>query len=243
MRNGRAMMRRYIRSRSDAIIDLTLVVGRPPRVEWQQLANGVHKIVGSSHATVLIEMADHWVVVEGPLYEERTAPVVKAIKDKFPNKPIRYIVPTHHHLDHAGGIRGLMATGGTLVVPFSAKEFYMRVAKAPHTRRPDSLANSKSGVVIEAFGGGPRILSDGARRVEVYSLPLSHAEDLVVVYLPAEKMLIEADHVNPQKGQVGPAPRVTELVNAMDKLNLDVTTVVGIHGDSAPIQAVRAAAK
>jgi glyoxylase-like metal-dependent hydrolase (beta-lactamase superfamily II) len=203
----------------------------------------VHKIGGSGHATVLIEMADHLVAVEGPLYEERTAPVVKSIKEKFPSKPIRYIVPTHHHLDHAGGIRAFMATGATVLVPFSAKEFYSRVAKAPHTRRPDSLANSKSGVVIEAFGGGPRVLTDGQRRVEIYPLPLSHAEDLVVVYLPAEKIIIEADHVNPQKGQVGPAPRVTELVNAMDKLNLDVTTVVGIHGDSAPIQAVRAAAK
>ena len=218
-------------------------VGRPPRVEWQQLANGVHKIGGSSHATVLIEMADHLVVVEGPLYEERTAPVVKSIKEKFPSKPIRYVVPTHHHLDHAGGIRGLMATGGTLVVPFSAKEFYSRVAKAPHTRRPDSLGNSKSGVVIEAFGGGPRVLTDGQRRVEVYPLPLSHAEDLVVVYLPAEKIIIEADHINPQKGQVRPAPRVRELVSALDKLNLDVSTIVGIHGDSAPMQAVRAAAK
>lgn len=218
-------------------------VGRPPRIEWQQLANGVHKIGGSGHATVLIEMADHLVVVEGPLYEERTAPMVKAIKDKFPNKPIRYIAPTHHHLDHAGGIRAFMAAGATVIVPFSAKEFYSRVAKAPHTRRPDSLESSKSGVVIEAFGGGPRIFTDGARRVEVYPLPLSHAEDLVVVYLPAEKILIEADHVNPQKGQVRPSARVRELVDGIDKLNLDVTTVVGIHGDSAPMQAVRAAAQ
>ena len=218
-------------------------VGRPPRVEWQQLADGVHKIGGGSHATVLIEMADHLVVVEGPLYEERTAPVVTSIKEKFPAKPIRYVVPTHHHLDHAGGIRGLMATGGTLVVPFSAKEFYSRVAKAPHTRRPDSMGNSKSGIVIEAFGGGPRVLTDGQRRVEIYPLPLSHAEDLVVVYLPTEKIIIEADHINPQKGQVRPAARVREFVNALDKLNLDVATIVGIHGDSAPIQAVRAAAK
>ena len=217
--------------------------GRPPSVEWHRLAEGVHKIQGVGHATIVVEMRDHLVVVEGPLYDDRTAPVVKSIKDKFPNKPIRYVIPTHHHLDHAGGIRAFMATGATIVVPFSAKEFYARVARAPHTRNPDSLEKNKTGVVIESFGGGPRILTDGQRRVEVHPLPLPHAEDMVVVYLPAEKIIIEADHISPRKGEVRPAPVVREFVPALDKLNLDVVTIVGIHGDSATMQAARAAAQ
>jgi glyoxylase-like metal-dependent hydrolase (beta-lactamase superfamily II) len=136
-----------------------------------------------------------------------------------------------------------MATGATIVVPFSAKEFYRRVAIAPHTRKPDSLTKQPTGVVIEAFGGGPRILSDGQRRVEVHPLPLPHAEDLVVIYLPAEKMIIEADHISPRKGAVRPAASVREFVPALDKLNLDVVTIVGIHGDSATLQVTRAAAQ
>ena len=218
-------------------------LGRPAKIEWTQLADGVHKITGSSHATIVVEMADHLIAIEGPLYEARTAPVVQAIKDKFPNKPIRYVIPTHHHLDHAGGIRAFMGTGAAIVVPFSAKEFYTRVAKAPHTRRPDSLERNRGGAVIEAFGGGPRLLTDGKRRVEIYPLPLSHAQDLVVVYLPAEKIIIEADHISPRNGQVRPAPVAREFVSALDKLNLDVTTIVGIHGDSASLQTARAAAQ
>jgi glyoxylase-like metal-dependent hydrolase (beta-lactamase superfamily II) len=217
--------------------------GRPPSVEWQRLADGVYKIQGVSHATIVVEMRDHLVVVEGPLYDARTAPVVQSIKDKFPNKPIRYVIPTHHHLDHAGGIRAFMAAGATLVVPFSAERFYNQVARAPHTRKPDSLAKQPTAVVIEAFGGGPRILTDGQRRVEVYPLPTSHAEDLVVVYLPAEKILIEADHISPRNGQVRGVPAVKEFIAALDKLNLDVSTIVGIHGDSASMQAARAAAQ
>ncbi|HEY2922421.1 MAG TPA: MBL fold metallo-hydrolase [Candidatus Binatia bacterium] len=218
-------------------------MGRPASIEWNRLADGVHKIQGISHATIVVEMRDHLVAVEGPLYEARTAPVVKSIQEKFPAKPIRYIVPTHHHLDHAGGIRAFMASGATVIAPFSAKEFYGRVAKAPHTRRPDSLEKQQGGVVIEAFGGGPRVLTDGARRVEVYPMPTSHAEDLVVIYLPAEKIVIEADHISPRNGQVRAAPLVKEFVTALDKLNLDVSTIVGIHGDSATMQAARAAAQ
>lgn len=217
--------------------------GRPPVVEWSQLANGVYKIGGSSHATVVIEMRDHVIAVEAPLYEARTAPVVNSIKERYPAKPIRYVIPTHHHLDHSGGIRAFMAAGATVVTPFSAREFYRYVAKAPHTRQPDSLELSKRAVVIESFGGGSRVLSDGSRRVEVYPMATSHAQDFVVVYLPSEKILIEADHISPRNGQVRGAPLVKEFVTSLEKLNLDIATVVGIHGDSATFQAVRSAAQ
>lgn len=216
--------------------------GGAAKIDWFRLADGVHKVVGSSHATVVVEMSDHLVAVEGPLYEARTAPVVKSIKERFPTKPIRYVIPTHHHLDHAGGIRAFMAEGATVVAPFAAKDFYTRVARAPHTRQPDSLERNRRAVVIEAFGGGPRVLTDGNRRVEIYPMPTSHAEDIVVVYLPVEKMVIEADHISPRDGKVRPAPLVKDFVAGLDKLHLDVATIVGIHGDSASIQATRAAA-
>ena len=217
--------------------------GRAPKIEWLKLADGVHKVAGGSHATIVIEMRDHLVAVEGPLYEARTAPVVKSIKERFPSKPIRYLVPTHHHLDHSGGIRAFMAEGATMVVPFVAKDFHTRVARAPHTRQPDSLERNKRAVVIEAFGGAARVLTDGSRRVEVHPMPTSHAEDSVVVYLPADKMVIEADHISPRGGQVRAAPLVKEFVTGLDKLAIDVATIVGIHGDSASMQATRVAAQ
>jgi hypothetical protein len=66
---------------------------------------------------------------------------------------------------------------------------------------------------------------------------------LVVIYLPKEKLLIEADHISPRNGQVRPSPRVDEFVREFSKLNLDVATIVGIHGDQASLEVTRAAAK
>jgi len=218
-------------------------LGRNPPVEIVPMAEGVYRFQGSSHNTIVVEMRDYLVAVEGPLYEERTAAVVKAIKERFPAKPIRYVIPTHHHLDHAGGIRAFMAEGAIVIVPFVATEFYARVAKAPHTLRPDSLEKKGHAVVIESYGGGYLALTDGNQRVEIYPLPVPHAEDFQVIYLPRAKIMIEADHVSPRGGQVRTAPAVGEFVQAVDKLNLDIQTVAGIHGDSATMQAVRAAAK
>lgn len=218
-------------------------LGRNPPVEFVQMADGVHRAQGTSHNTIIIEMRDHLVAVEGPLYEERSVAVIKAAQERFPAKPIRYIISTHHHLDHAGGIRAYMAEGATVVVPFIAADFYSRVAKASHTLRPDSLEKKGRAVVIESYGGGHRLLNDGSRQIQIHPLPTTHAEDNQVVYLPREKILIEADHVSPRKGQFRPGPLPIELLKGIDRLKLDVATIAGIHGDTASMETLRAAAK
>jgi glyoxylase-like metal-dependent hydrolase (beta-lactamase superfamily II) len=217
--------------------------GRNPPVEFVQLAEGVHHVLGTSHNNVIIEMRDHLVIVEAPLYEARSQTVIKAIKERFPTKPMRYIIPTHFHLDHSGGIRGFMAEGAIVVAPAIATDFYMRVAKAPHTARPDSLEKKGRAVMIESYASDRRVLTDGSRQVEIYLMPTSHAEDLQVVYLPREKILIEADHVSPRKNKVAPGPRVDEFLQGIERLKLDVTTIAGIHGDTGNMEGLRAAAK
>lgn len=217
--------------------------GRNPPVEFIQLAEGVHHVLGTSHNNVIIEMRDHLVVVEAPLYEARSQTVIKAIKERFPTKPIRYIIPTHFHLDHSGGIRGFMAEGAIVVAPAIATDFYTRVAKAPNTAPPDSLEKKGRAVVIESYAGDRRTLTDGNRQIEIYLVPTSHAQDLQVVYLPREKILIEADHVSPRKNKVAPGPRVDEFLQGIERLKLDVTTIAGIHGDTGNMDGLRAAAK
>jgi glyoxylase-like metal-dependent hydrolase (beta-lactamase superfamily II) len=217
--------------------------GRNPPVEFVQLAEGVHHVLGSSHNNVVIEMRDHLVVVEAPLYEARSQAVIKAIKDRFPTKPIRYIIPTHFHLDHSGGIRGFMAEGAIVVAPAIAANFYTAVAKAPHTLRPDSLEKKGRAVLIESYAGGHRVLTDGSRQIEIYPMPTSHAEDFQVVYLPREKILIEADHASPRKNKIAPGPRAVEFLQGIERLKLDVTTIAGIHGDTGNMEGLRAAVK
>ncbi len=155
-------------------------LGRTTPIDFVRLADGVFQIQGSSHNTVIVEMRDYLVAIEGPLYEARTAPVIKAIKERYPNKPIRYVIPTHHHLDHAGGIRAFMAEGATIVAPVMATEFYLRVAKSPHTIAPDSLEKTGRAFAIDSHGGY-YVLDDGNRRIEVYRMPTSHEEDLQVI--------------------------------------------------------------
>src|SRR5262249_42137255 len=75
------------------------------RVTSEKVADGVWFISGGSHNSVLVEMKDHLVLVEAPLGEIRMRPVLDEVKKLVPGKTIRYVVNSHQHFDHSGGLR------------------------------------------------------------------------------------------------------------------------------------------
>src|SRR5258706_13196514 len=136
----------------------------PVRVESQKMAEGVYYLTGGTHHSLAIEMADHIVVVDTPNNEARASAVLAKAKELIPNKPIRFVVTSHHHWDHLGGIRTAMDEGATIVTHQSNKAFLERVAKTPHTIAPDRLpAAEKTGKIptVRDKGG----LTDGTQTI------------------------------------------------------------------------------
>ena len=137
----------------------------PVRVTSQKLADGVYYLTGGTHHSLAIEMADHIVVVDTPNNAgARARRVLAKAKELIPNKPIRFVVTSHHHWDHLGGIRAAMDEGATIVTHQSNKAFLERVAKTPHTIAPDRLASSKKAVKIQTVGDDGRLTRWQARR-------------------------------------------------------------------------------
>ncbi|MBI2227688.1 MAG: MBL fold metallo-hydrolase [Deltaproteobacteria bacterium] len=188
-------------------------------------------------------MQDYLVVVEAPLYEERSKKVLAAIRQRFPTKPIRYVIPTHFHNDHSGGMRTYMAQGTTIVAPAISMGFYERMAKARHAFRPDSLEQGRRAVIVEGITGR-RVLNDGSRQIEIHPYPTAHADDYQIIYLPQEKLLIEADHVSArQGGQIRPGDLPRQLLEGIERLNLNAARIVAIHGDVGSLQDLRNAVR
>jgi glyoxylase-like metal-dependent hydrolase (beta-lactamase superfamily II) len=210
-------------------------------VTTTQLAPGVWLLAGGSHNSVAVEFRDYITVVEGPLDDTRSNAVIAAAKKVIPNKPIRYLVNTHHHWDHSGGIRAFAAEGATIVTHESNKDFYERIVLAPQPRTlsPDRLANFP----FATTGPGPQRLetfaerhaiSDGTQTVISYHVEgLNHSGDMAIVYLPGPKLLVSADMGPPAPGT--PAANVSAnsvaLYNNIRRLKLDVTQHVPIHGN------------
>ena len=81
-------------------------------------------------------------IIEAPLDDARTLAVIAETKRLIPNKQIKYVVNTHHHWDHAGGLRAAYAEGATIVTNEQNKNFYERVILVPQPRSlsPDRLS-------------------------------------------------------------------------------------------------------
>ena len=81
------------------------------KVQADKVADGVWYLTGGTHHSVLVEMSDHLIVIEGPQNDARAVAVIEEAKKLVPNKPIKYVVNTHKHFDHAGGLAAFAADG------------------------------------------------------------------------------------------------------------------------------------
>jgi len=206
----------------------------PVAVTVEKLANGVYFLKGGTHHSVAIDQKDHIVVVEGPQNEARSSAVIAKVKETIPNKPIKYLVNTHAHFDHSGGVRTFVDEGATIVTHQDNKPYYQKAWDAPHTINPDKLAQSKKTATFETFGD-KHVLTDGSRTIEIYKIAGGgHNDAFAMVYLPKEKILIEGDAYTPLAANAPPPaaanPFAVNLDENITRLKLDVKQIAPLHG-------------
>lgn len=216
----------------------------PVRVEMQRLADGVWLAGGGTHNSVVVEFHDFVAIVEAPLNEERSLAVVREVQNRLPAKPIKFVVNTHHHFDHSGGLRTYVAEGATVVTAQANKEFYQDVVlyPAPRTVQPDRLStyypffvNARREAIETVNVRQKYVLSDGVRTLELHPVEgLEHSAGMLMAYLPNEKLLVNADLYSPPapgaQSPASPTPSMVTLNDNIKRLKLDVRQHVPIHG-------------
>ena len=208
-----------------------------------ELGDGVYLFGGSSHNSVAIEFDNYIAVVEAPLNEQRNLSVIDQIAEIIPDKPIRFLVNTHQHHDHIGGLRAYMHIGATIITHWKNYDFYEKdvLNYSQRTLDPDMVSLWPPTELAEGYQyevvRENYVLTDGERNLQIsYVHPLNHVEGMLAAYLPKEKMLIEADlfdgpspfNLNPVAQEPNQSNR--SLHNHVQRLGLDVETIVPIHG-------------
>ena len=215
------------------------------RIDVSELAPGVWLFGGGSHNTVIVDQAGGLLVIEAPLGEERSQAVLAEIGSRFGKKKIRGVVNTHTHFDHAGGLRTFVAAGIPVITHAQNAAYYETAWRQPHTLSPDRLAKAPRRARFETFTD-KLLLDDPQRPVEIHTLQGSgHNDAFAMVYLPKQRLLVEADAWTPTPaGSKPPAvvnPLWINLYENLQRLGLDVQIIAPLHGAAQTMAAFRAA--
>lgn len=224
----------------------------PAMITVEPVGKGLWYLTGQSHHSVVAEFSDHLVLIETPQHEARSAAVIAKAKELVPNKPIKYVINTHHHFDHSGGIRAAIAEGATIITHEGNKAFIEAMASRPHTLTPDALSRNPKPAVVETVSD-KRVLQDSMRTLEIYHMAgNAHSATMLMVYFPAERLIVEADVYNPPAANAPPPapnapapvfPFAANFVENVHKLGLNVDRIMPIHGRMVPFKDAETAAK
>jgi len=205
----------------------------PAAVPTEKIADGVFLILGG-YAALAVDFGNSIVVLEGPQSEARANQIIAEAKRLIPGKPIRYVVNTHHHIDHSSGLRTFVDEGATVVTHDINKAYFERLFALPHTIAPDRLEASKKKATFETVTDR-KVMTGNNHTIELHHVRGNgHNEGLLVAYLPQQKLLFEADVYNPPaQPPTGPAavisPYTLNLLENLDRLKLDVDRIIPVH--------------
>jgi glyoxylase-like metal-dependent hydrolase (beta-lactamase superfamily II) len=190
----------------------------------QELTNG--------YSALAVAFKDHVMVIEPGSSDVESRRAITAVNELAPGKPVKYIVATHHHEDHTGGVRAYLAVGATLVTTAGNRGYFERIAKSRRTIAPDSLSARPRSPTIEIVSGR-RTFTDGDRTVELVDVgPSPHANEILVAWLPQEKLVFQGDLFGVGWGApVGPASPISRhFAKRLTELKLDAERILGVHG-------------
>ena len=200
----------------------------------QKVGDGIFWITGGSHHSLAVDMGDHAVVIEGPQNEARSDLVIAETKKVLANKPIRFVVNTHLHFDHSGGLRTFVDEGATVVTHTANQAFYEKAWAAPRTLSPDKLSKSAKKPAFQAVTDRAVLQGTNKRTIELHVLAGNpHNEQILVAWLPAERILFQSDMINPpaQGATIPPpTPTITNFYDNLVRLKIQPEQIVGGHG-------------
>ena len=195
-------------------------IGNYPQIDnvtIEEIAPGIF-LVPSTHNNLVIEGPEGLALVDASWYPERSHTLLALMAERWPEKPIRYLILTHHHIDHTGGMRPVIETGATVVTSENNAGYFREVFES-------TMAQNVN--LIEV---GQYLSLDGiGREIHAYDVYTEHADGMIVAYVPDEKLLFNADLFSPNR-PLQFSLWFDDLMNAIDWHGIDVEKHVGGHG-------------
>jgi glyoxylase-like metal-dependent hydrolase (beta-lactamase superfamily II) len=205
----------------------------PPNGSFKlvELSPNVQMVQGGGANNLIVNMKDGLAVFDAPVDGGQSKWVIDAAKAKYPGKPIKYLVLTHHHMDHTGGMRAFAAEGATVIVPAPDKAYFEQVIKAPHTLEPDAQQKAMKPATVQEVKDTFSIKDDAAE-INLYNIPNPHVDGYLLIHVAKDNILWVTDLISP-RGSVARNPATLAVGEALRKHNITGALIAGGHGLTA----------
>ncbi len=212
---------------------------QPAKVESAKIADGVWYLAARRIPTVRSWSSGYFIVtIESSVTEGRALANIAEAKRLVPNKTDPLPRQQPPPLGPCRGIARQCREGATIITYEGNKKFYEdTVLKAPHTLEPDMLSLHPTPAKF-IWVKDKYVITDGDRTLEIYYVPgAGHTDNLLMSYLPKEKILFITDIFN-QFGEPRPndpppgivSPYYAALGENIKRLHLDVQQLAPSHG-------------
>jgi glyoxylase-like metal-dependent hydrolase (beta-lactamase superfamily II) len=202
--------------------------GAPPAAPTevsQELAPGIHLVVGSYQALVM-DFGDFVAVFEAGQPEATGQKILDETKRLFPGKEIRYVINSHPHADHTGGLIPFVREGVTIITHQNNVEFLNMALSTPRTLLGQETLSPK----FENITTWPHTIEGGGRTLVLHSVPTLHTDGMLVAVVP-DLLMFEADFTLPQPGAMA-NPFVIDLANYVDQNNVQFDKYIAVHANA-----------
>jgi len=196
-----------------------------------ELAPNVQHVEGGTANNLIVAMKDYLVIFDAPYGELQSRWTIDAAKAKYPGKPIKYLVLTHHHMDHTGGMRTYVAEGATVIVPAPDKAYFEKDVRAPRTIVPDDLQRKpRTASIIEVKD--QMSLKEDTEEIRLYNIPNPHVQGMIIGHVMKANVLYVTDLISP-RGPVARSEGSVAVGDAMRKFGITGAIIAGGHGTTA----------
>ena len=199
------------------------------RLKLVELAPDVQQVVGGAQNSLVVAMKDGIAVFDAPGGEPQSRWTINAAKAKYPGKPIKYLILTHHHMEHASGVRTYVAEGATIIVPRPDKIFCRPCAAGTRAcaRRVAEQAGLGSG------RGGQRSDDPQGRRRGNPPLPHfnPHVDGMLIGHVVKPNIVWVTDLLTSPEATKGPGSRALGL--ALERYEMKNATIASGNGGAA----------
>jgi glyoxylase-like metal-dependent hydrolase (beta-lactamase superfamily II) len=209
----------------------------PADVTTREIADGTYlteNLSGQDYNVMFVEFDEYVAVLEAPLDDRASHTVLEQVRKLAPGKPVNYIMSTHFHGDHTGGIRMYMREGARIITTPGSKIFFEDMARRTHTLRADSMPDSDTNPAFALLREGAFLLDDGQRRIRFIDIgPTAHVDEMIVAYLPEQKILFQGDLFRvpaPDAEPEAARDQALELYEYIIDSGLEIDLLVGVHG-------------